>query len=93
MKKIYSIIAAALFCATMNAQTLNEGFEGEDFPPAGWSVTNTSTVGWMSGVKGSACAKVAGTYGTESYLITPMLCFERPVARRGVIRQHRCCFV
>ncbi len=73
MKKIYSIIAAALFCATMNAQTLNEGFEGEDFPPAGWSVTNTSTVGWMSGVKGSACAKVAGTYGTESYLITPML--------------------
>ena len=78
MKKIFSIFAAALFCASIGAQTLNESFEGEGFPPEGWTVNNINTYsGWTKGVKeGSNCAVVNGTYGADingSYLITPQL--------------------
>ena len=78
MKKIFSFVAAALFCATLSAQQLNEGFEGEGFPPEGWTVNNVNSYsGWTKGVKeGNNCAVVSGTYGTDingSYLITPQL--------------------
>ena len=36
MKKfnfISMLLVAALFCTSLSAQTLNEGFEGETFPP------------------------------------------------------------
>ena len=75
MKKIFSFVAAALFCATINAQQLNESFEGEDFPPEGWEVINSSpTYGWKKGVAdGQNCALVPQCYGYENYLITPQL--------------------
>ena len=78
MKKIFLFFAAALFCANMNAQTLNEGFEGETFPPEGWEVSNIDTYsGWSAGsISSNACAQVRGTYGAAvngSYLITPQL--------------------
>lgn len=75
MKKIFSIFAAVLFCASVSAQQLNEGFEGEDFPPEGWEVSSTSpTYGWKKGVAGGEnCALVPQCYGYESYLITPQL--------------------
>ena len=75
MKKIFSFVAAVLFCATINAQQLNESFEGEDFPPEGWEVINSSpTYGWKKGVAdGQNCALVPQCYGYENYLITPQL--------------------
>lgn len=76
MKKIFSFFAAALFCAaTINAQQLSESFEGEDFPPEGWEVMNSSpTYGWKKGVAGGQnCALVPACYGYENYLVTPQL--------------------
>ncbi len=75
MKKIFSFVAAALFCATINAQQLNESFEGDDFPPEGWEVVNGSpTSCWKKGVAvGQNCAQVPACYGVENYLITPQL--------------------
>lgn len=73
MKKIFALFVAALFCTNISAQTLNETFEGEGFPPEGWSVTNNSTTGWIKGVKGGTnCAYVPqGT--ADAWLITPRL--------------------
>jgi len=75
MKKIFSIFAAALFCASMGAQTLNEGFEGEAFPPEDWSVIDGyAGYGWKKAVKLSHnCAKIQEVSGTENWLITPQL--------------------
>ena len=75
MKKIFISIAAALFCTTISAQQLNESFEGEQFPPEGWEVINGSQYNaWAKTAKeGRVCAVVPGTFGYESYLITPQL--------------------
>ena len=80
MKKIFSFIAAALFCANISAQEqLNEGFEGEGFPPEGWTVIDGyANYGWKKAVKkGHNCAYIQEVQGTENWLITPQL---KPVA-------------
>ncbi len=78
MKKIFLWFAAAFCCANMNAQTLNEGFEGETFPPEGWSVIDGyAGYGWKKAAKlQHNCAKIQDVAG-ESWLITPQL---RPAA-------------
>ena len=75
MKKIFSMFVAALFCASLSAQTLNENFEGEGFPPEGWSVIDGyAGYGWKKAVKGGTnCAYVMEVTGTENWLITPQL--------------------
>ena len=84
MKKIFSILAAALFCSSVGAQQLNESFENEQFPPEGWSsIDSDSYSKWKRVSKdvnttldvfdGRACAVVPGSYGTTNYLITPCL--------------------
>lgn len=75
MKKIFSFFAAALLCANISAQTLNEGFEGETFPPDGWTVIDGySGYGWKKGVKlQHNCAYIQEVAGTENWLITPQL--------------------
>jgi len=76
MKKFFLFFAAALFCANMNAEQLNEGFEDEQFPPEGWTVFGgDSYSGWTKGVKaGSTCAK-GYNYSTsvDSWIVTPQL--------------------
>ena len=75
MKKILSYLVAALFCTTISAQTLDEGFEGETFPPEGWTtIDGYAGYGWKPGAKfQQACAKIQEVSGTESWLITPQL--------------------
>ncbi len=75
MKKIFAYVAAALFCTTLTAQTLNEGFEGEGFPPDGWTVIDGyAGYGWKKVSKsGTTCAKIQEVAGTENWLITPQL--------------------
>lgn len=75
MKKIFLFFAAALCCASMSAQTLNEGFEGESFPPEGWSVIDGyAGYGWKKGVKlQHNCAYIQEVASTENWLITPQL--------------------
>ena len=75
MKKFFALFAAALFCASISAQTLDEGFEGEGFPPEGWtSISTSSYAAWKKAAKsGSNCAFVPCSYGFESWLITPQL--------------------
>ena len=74
MKKIFLFFAAALCCASMSAQTLNEGFEGESFPPEGWTVIDGyAGYGWKKAAKFQHnCAKIQEVAG-ESWLITPQL--------------------
>lgn len=78
MKKILSILVAALLCTGINAQQLTEGFDDTQFPPEGWTVNNIDSYsGWKrTELSGEPCAVVNGTYGTAvngSYLITPEL--------------------
>lgn len=75
MKKISLFFAAALCCASMSAQTLNEGFEGDSFPPEGWSVIDGyAGYGWKKGVKlQHNCAYIQEVASTENWLITPQL--------------------
>lgn len=87
MKKILSIFAAVLFCASMQAQQLSESFEGETFPPEGWTVVTDHSYGaysqWTRGVKqsgssitaadGLAWAQAAPVATASNYLITPQL--------------------
>ena len=75
MKKIFLFFAAAMCCASMSAQTLNEGFEGESFPPEGWSVIDGyAGYGWKKGVKlQHNCAYIQEVASTENWLITPQL--------------------
>lgn len=76
MKKIFSFFAAALFCASLSAQEqLNEGFEGEGFPPEGWTVIDGyAGYGWKKAAKkGHTCAYIQEVQGTENWLITPQL--------------------
>ena len=59
----------------MPAQTLNEGFEGETFPPEGWtSIEGYAGYGWKKGAKFQQnCVMIQEVDGTESWLITPQL--------------------
>ncbi len=75
MQKIFSWLAAAMVCTNISAQTLNETFEGEGFPPEDWSVIDGyAGYGWKKAVKGGTnCAYVQEVAGTENWLITPQL--------------------
>ena len=75
MRKIFSIFAAVLFCASLSAQQLDEGFEGESFPPEGWTVIDGYPgYGWKKAAKFQQnCVKIQEVTGTESWLITPQL--------------------
>lgn len=88
MRKIFSFLVAAVCCASISAQQLNESFEAEQFPPEGWSSIDSDAYSkWrrvskdvnptLSVYDGIACAVVPGSYGTTNYLITPCL---RPAA-------------
>lgn len=73
------LLVAALFCTGIGAQTLNERFEGEGFPPEGWTVIDGyAGYGWKKGVKlQHNCAYIQEVASTENWLITPQL---RPAA-------------
>ena len=73
------LLVAALICTGIGAQTLNESFEGEGFPPEGWTVIDGyAGYGWKKGVKlQHNCAYIQEVAGTENWLITPQL---RPAA-------------
>ena len=75
MRKIIFLLFAALSCSLLPAQTLNEGFEGETFPPEGWtSIEGYAGYGWKKGAKFQQnCVMIQEVYGTESWLITPQL--------------------
>ena len=84
MKKLLSILVAAVLCTSLQAQKLSESFEDTQFPPEGWSsIDSDSYSKWKRVSKddnstlavfdGRACAVVPGSYGTENYLITPQL--------------------
>ena len=79
MKKMILLLVAALFCTGIGAQTLNESFEGEGFPPEGWTVIDGyAGYGWKKGVKlQHNCAYIQEVASTENWLITPQL---RPAA-------------
>ena len=88
MRKIFSFLVAAVCCASISAQQLNESFEADQFPPEGWSSIDSDAYSkWrrvskdvnptLSVYDGIACAVVPGSYGTTNYLITPCL---RPAA-------------
>ena len=79
MKKMILLLVAALFCTGIGAQTLNERFEGEGFPPEGWTVIDGyAGYGWKKGVKlQHNCAYIQEVASTENWLITPQL---RPAA-------------
>ena len=77
MKKILSFFVAALCCANISAQKLNESFEGE-FAPEGWTTIDSHSLsrwqqGTSGGYSGSACAIVTPMEGASNYLITPAL--------------------
>ena len=69
------LLVAALFCTGIGAQTLNERFEGEGFPPEGWTVIDGyAGYGWKKGVKlQHNCAYIQEVASTENWLITPQL--------------------
>lgn len=83
MQKFFSKLTSVVMCVLLStglyAQQLNEGFEGEQFPPEGWTtIDGYSGYGWKKGVKlGHNCAKIQEVTGTENWLITPQL---RPAA-------------
>ena len=83
MKKMILLLVAALFCTGIGAQTLNERFEGEGFPPEGWTVIDGyAGYGWKKGVKlQHNCAYIQEVPSTENWLITPQL---RPEAERYI---------
>ena len=75
MKKMILLLVAALFCTGIGAQTLNERFESEGFPPEGWTVIDGyAGYGWKKGVKlQHNCAYIQEVASTENWLITPQL--------------------
>ncbi|TAG86596.1 MAG: choice-of-anchor D domain-containing protein [Bacteroidetes bacterium] len=83
---ILSIIILSLISFNVNAQLLNEGFEGATFPPANWiranQFGNTASGSWSAASAtppNSANAVVFGSSGNptnlmhEKFLITPQL--------------------
>ncbi|PKP45362.1 MAG: hypothetical protein CVT94_18270, partial [Bacteroidetes bacterium HGW-Bacteroidetes-11] len=72
----------------VTAQNLSEGFEGIDFPPAGWKVinggaTNTWVRYTLTPRTGSACAAISyAATAHNDFLVTPKL---RPVAGTTVL--------
>lgn len=75
MKQFFSFLCAVLLSTGLYAQQLNEGFEGESFPPEGWTtIDGYAGYGWKKAAKsGHNCAMISEVYGTESWLITPQL--------------------
>lgn len=86
MKRFYSLILLiALVCFTGNAwaEQLNEGFEGTDFAPEGWTTIHVSgSESWTRyagtysnyGYNSLSCAQMKwASSGHENYLITPAL--------------------
>ena len=84
MRKLFYLLVAAICCTSMQAQLIDESFEGAQFPPNGWSsIDNDQYSQWRRVSKddnptldvydGRACAVVPGSYGTTNYLITPCL--------------------
>ena len=75
MKHFFSFMCAVLLSTGLYAQQLNEGFEGEGFPPEGWSVIDGyAGYGWKKSAKFQQnCAKIQEVAGTENWLITPQL--------------------
>ena len=75
MKHFFSFLCAALLSTGLYAQQLNEGFEGEGFPPEDWSVIDGYPgYGWKKAAKfGQNCTKIQEVAGTENWLITPQL--------------------
>jgi hypothetical protein len=78
-----TMMAVLLTVGFSFAQNLSEGFEGTDFPPAGWEVINGGDANtWVrytsSPYAGTACASIAyGSTAHNDWLITPKL---RPIA-------------
>ena len=75
MRKFIFLLFAALFCTSLNAQQLNEGFENETFPPEGWTtIDGYAGYGWKKAAKFQQnCVKIQEVAGTENWLITPQL--------------------
>ena len=77
MKRVlYFVAVMAMLCSGHAwGQQLNEGFEGESFPPEGWTVIDGyAGYGWKKGVKlQHNCAYIQEVSGTENWLITPQL--------------------
>ena len=80
-KSLLLILLMAMFAPlAMNAQTLNEGFEGTTFPPTDWTTIHVSgTNAWARSTGTGANSSSAFAYrkdvsgGYEDYLITPLL--------------------
>ena len=78
-----TMMAVLLTVGSSFAQNLSEGFEGTDFPPAGWKVINGGDANtWVryttTPYAGTACASIAyGSTAHNDWLITPKL---RPIA-------------
>ena len=75
MKHFFSFLCAVLLSTGLYAQQLNEGFEGEGFPPENWSaIDGYPGYGWKKAAKfGQNCTKIQEVAGTENWLITPQL--------------------
>jgi len=90
MKNLILLIIAIVFCLSGQAQTLNEGFDGTTFPPAGWQnlqvsgsgVWNRLTIGIQpvcaphsgAGMAYYNCYKMSA--GTNAILVSPPLVFS-----------------
>ncbi len=83
MKKnqlVFFCIVGILCFQTINAQQLNEGFEGNTFPPPGWTITDVQgPIGWVSSTdeahSGSTSAFInyEATGPGEDWLKTPQI--------------------
>ena len=92
MKKIYSLFLSMFLISslTVNADVLNEGFEGEKFVPEGWSIIEASGHSDYSGLmrstskhyEGVAAAMFKHPSQGDNYLVTPML---RPEADEKLV--------
>ena len=71
MKKRYLVLSALLACITAFAQTpiLSEGFEGQQFPPAGWTreSINMSMYTWFRG----AALYTTDWWGNHYHVVPP----------------------
>ena len=83
MKKITSFFLSVCLLAgfSVNAEVLNEGFEGEEFAPEGWSIIeatgHSDYSGWGRATNkfnsGAASARLKHAYQASNYLVTPQL--------------------
>ncbi len=92
MKKISTLFLSACLLAgfSVNAEVLNEGFEGEEFAPEGWSIIeatgHSEYSGWSRATNksnsGTASARLKHAYQASNYLVTPQL---RPEAGESLV--------